>query len=229
MADGFAAFGATRVVAGVWRWTAFHPEWREDVASVAVATGGGELVLVDPLLPGAQAARKAFWRALDGWLGERAGTLAVVLTVFWHRRSACEIVERYGERATLWAHERERERIGCVVDRPFRPGDALPGGLLACSTARGGEVVLWLPPARALIVGDVLLGGKRKPLRVCPNSWLPGRVKRADVARSLEHLLALPVERVLCSHGEPVVDDAHAALAAAIHDASEAPGRRAGS
>jgi glyoxylase-like metal-dependent hydrolase (beta-lactamase superfamily II) len=214
-----AELDATEVTPGVWRWTAFHAEWGEEVASVAVAgEADGQLVLIDPLIPVEAAPR--FWGALDG----TELSLAVVVTVFWHRRSACEIVERCGTRATLWASERERERIGGLVTRPFEAPADLPAGLVAMPTARPGEVVLWLPRARALIPGDVLLGGKRKPLRVCPSSWLPAGLTRQVVARSLEPLLELPVERILCSHGEPVVEDAHAVLTAAIRDAAPPAG-----
>jgi glyoxylase-like metal-dependent hydrolase (beta-lactamase superfamily II) len=210
-----AEVGAAAVAPDIWRWTAFHPQWREQVASVAVV-GDRELVLIDPLIPRAAA---SFWPRLDEALHERALALGVVLTVFWHRRSACEIAARYGDRATVWVHEQDRGRVGCPVTRPFRPGGRLPGGVVAFATARGGEVVLWLPRARTLITGDVLLGGKRKPLRICPNSWLRAGVTRHDVARSLEHLVDLRVDRVLCSHGEPVLDQAQLLLAAAIQDA----------
>jgi len=47
--------------------------------------------------------------------------------------------------------------------------------------------------------------------------------KRHELARSLEHRRALPVERVLCSHGEPILGDARAILAAAIAEAALPP------
>jgi glyoxylase-like metal-dependent hydrolase (beta-lactamase superfamily II) len=217
-----AGLGATEIAPRVWRWTAFHPQWHDDVASVALV-GGDDLVLVDPLLPNQRRAQE-FWRLLDENTSERRRPLkiAVVLTVYWHRRSACQIVSEHpgAVTANLWVHEDGKDRIDCPVTRPFRPGDRLPAGLIAMPTARGAEIVLWLPRARALITGDVLLGGKRKPLRVCPKSWLPGQITRRDLARSLQPLLALPVQRVLCSHGEPIVVDAHATLAAAIRDAA---------
>ena len=34
---------------GLWRWTTFHTEWRQDVGSVAYE-GDDALVLIDPLL-----------------------------------------------------------------------------------------------------------------------------------------------------------------------------------
>jgi hypothetical protein len=151
----------------------------------------------------------------------------VLVTVFWHTRSAAAMIERYGAR--VWAPGRGKaaiaRRSGSVSD-PFRKGEPLPGGVQALATARAAEVVYWLPEHRALVPGDVLLGegakggGTRRAgpsgLRLCPESWLPEGKTRAGLAESLRPLLDLPVERVLVSHGEPVLEDAKAALAAAL-------------
>ena len=57
------------VAPGLRRWSAWHPEWRQEVGSVAVDTPDG-LVLVDPLEPPPEARSPAH----------------VLLTVFWHAR-----------------------------------------------------------------------------------------------------------------------------------------------
>ena len=93
----------------------------------------------------------------------------------------------------------------------------LPGGIVALQTARRAEVVYWLPEQRSVVVGDVLLGAGAKPkatdepLRLCPERWLSGP-SHADLRESLSPLLDLPVERVLVSHGAPVLADGRAAL-----------------
>ena len=74
------------------------------------------------------------------------------------------------------------------------------------------EVVDWLPEQRAVAVGDVLLGS---PLRLCPERWL-GKPTHDDLRESLRPLLDLPVERLLVSHGEPVLSDGRAALEALL-------------
>jgi hypothetical protein len=54
---------------------------------------------------------------------------------------------------------------------------------------------------------------------VCPDSWLSYLQSSLDGAQLrvlLRPLLDLPVERVLVSHGEPVLADGRAALAAAL-------------
>jgi len=158
-----------------------------------------------------------FWRALDRDVARGGGDVHVLTTVFWHTRSAAAMVERYGAR--VWAPTRGKQailrRAGVVTDA-FRPEDPLPGGLQAFRTAREAEVVFWIPAHRALVPGDALLGAEGGGVRLCPASWLPGGTSVAELAESLRPLLALPVERILVSHGEPVLEDAHAALAAAL-------------
>lgn len=214
----------TEIAPRLWRWTAYHEEWQEEVGSVFQETRDG-VVLIDPLVPrGDEEAR--FFAALDKET-HGASAVHILVTVFWHTRSSRELAERLGAR--VWAPTRGRaaieRRAGAVTDT-FRPGDALPGGIVPYATARGAEVVFWLPEQRTLVPGDALLGegakggGTRSAgpagLRLCPASWLPEKVTQARFAESLRPLLDLPVERVLVSHGEPVLENARAALAAAL-------------
>ena len=179
----------------LWRWTAYHDHWEEEVASVAVATGAG-LVLIDPLEPPR----------------ELPDATAVALTVYWHVRSAASL------RAPVHAATRSAQPLRNRGVADVRPLDELPDGIQAYDTARSGEVVYWIAGPRALVVGDVLLGAGAKPratddpLRLCPERWL-GKKTHADLRRSLRPLLDLPVEQVLVAHGEPVRENGHAALA----------------
>jgi glyoxylase-like metal-dependent hydrolase (beta-lactamase superfamily II) len=102
------------------------------------------------------------------------------------------------------------------VTDAFRPEDRLPGGIEAFRTARRTEIVLWIPRHRAVVPGDVLLGDGEGGLRMCPESWLPSGTGHRELAASLRPLLDLPVERVLVSHGEPVLAGGRDALAAAL-------------
>jgi glyoxylase-like metal-dependent hydrolase (beta-lactamase superfamily II) len=198
-----------QIAPGLRRWTAWHPEWHEEVASLAVETADG-LVLIDPLAPPA----------------ELGAPEHVLLTVYWHGRAAGPSGAR-----RVWASRRSvrplRTREVAVSD-PFRAGDALPGGIQALQTARAAEVVYWLPQQRAVVAGDVLLGAGAKPragrdaLRLCPERWL-GRATHADLRATLQPLLALPVERVLVSHGEPVLAGGAEALADLLGEASRSP------
>jgi hypothetical protein len=190
------------ITPGLRRWTAFHDHWEEDVGSLAVQTSDG-LVLIDPIDPPSEVA------AADH----------VLITVYWHGRSTGTLGAK-----RVWASARSerplKSRVIEVTD-PFRAGNALPGGIRAFQTARSAEVVYWLPDQRAVVVGDVLLGAGAKPrptsepLRLCPQRWL-GKGTHDDLRSTLRPLLDLPVERVLVSHGEPILSGGKQALAAAL-------------
>jgi glyoxylase-like metal-dependent hydrolase (beta-lactamase superfamily II) len=202
------------IAPGLWRWTGYHEEWRQDVGCVYVETADGA-VLVDPLVPPEDTSR--FWKALDRDVERTGGRVHVLVSVFWHARSTRAVVDRYDGR--VWAPTGCRaavaRRAGAVTDA-FRPGDPLPGGLEAYRTARTTEVVFWIPDHSALVTGDVLLGDGKRGVKMCPDSWLPSEKTRRDLATSLRPLLDLPVRRVLVSHGEPVLTGGGRALARAL-------------
>src|SRR5215831_5695823 len=193
---------------GLWRWTAFHEEWKQDVGCVYLETADA-VVLVDPLVPPGDEQR--FWAALDRDV-ERAGfPVHVLITVYWHTRSAKWMVERYG--AQVWAHAKAKQTVGWRAGKValFEPGDQLPGDVQAI-LGRWSEVVYWLPSHRALVAGDIILGSNDGGLRFCPESWHPKGGGHEAWRRNLQPLLDLPVDRVLVSHGKPVLAGAHAQL-----------------
>ncbi len=169
---------------GLWRWTGRHPEWKEDVGCVYYEHGG-DVFLIDPLLPPEDPDR--FWAALDRDVARVGGAVHVLITVSWHVRSADDMVARYGAR--LWAH-----------------GDPLPYGVEEFDSGRQGEVVFWLPDHRALVTGDVIVGGPDGSLQLCAESWLPSGTGHPELRGALRPLLELDVERIVVSHGEPVLE-----------------------
>jgi hypothetical protein len=190
------------IAPGLRRWTAWHEHWEEEVGSLALDTSDG-LVLVDPIDPPK----------------ELRNPEHVLITVYWHGRTAAGTAARH-----VWASTRSARPLrnrGIAVSDTFRAGDELPGGIAAFQTARSAEVAYWLPGQRALAVGDVLLGAGAKPratpeaLRLCPERWL-GSKTHEDLRASLRPLLDLPVERVLVSHGEPVLERGAPALATVL-------------
>jgi glyoxylase-like metal-dependent hydrolase (beta-lactamase superfamily II) len=199
-----------RIAPGLWRWTAFHEEWRKPVGCVYLEADDAT-ILIDPLVPPEDSER--FLEYLDSDV-ERAGVAVhVLLTVYWHVRSTAELVKRYG--APVWAPARSVkpvERRTKKAPRPIRPGDELPGGIRAHESGRASELVYVLPKHRALVAGDVLLGG---PLRICPSRWV-GKGGQKSVREALRPLLDEPIDRVLVSHGDPVLRAGRAALAAAL-------------
>jgi hypothetical protein len=185
------------IAPGLRRWTVGHEEWGEEVGCVAVETDDG-LVLIDPLDPPAALASPEH----------------VLLTVFFHLRSTEAVGAPH-----VWAGKystKSAANRGVTVTDDVAAGN-LPGGIAAFPTARRAEVVYWLPEQRSVVVGDVLLGAGAKPkatdepLRLCPERWLGGP-SLDDLRRSLRPLLELPVERVLVSHGAPVLADGRGEL-----------------
>ena len=197
-----------QIAAGLRRWTARHEEWNEDVGSLALETDDG-LMLFDPI---------------DPPRGVR-GAAHVALTVFWHYRSTPNL-----KSPRVWASRSTVKALanrGVAVTDPIAAGVSLPGGSLAFETARRGELVYWLPKQHAVVVGDVLLGAGAKPratdepLRLCPERWL-GSATHDDLRTSLRPLLDLPVQRVLVSHGAPVLRAGKRALERVLHAPSAA-------
>jgi glyoxylase-like metal-dependent hydrolase (beta-lactamase superfamily II) len=213
--------GARQLAPGLDRWTVHHPEWRADVGCVAYTTAAS-LALIDPMLPAEEADARRFLRALDREVRSRPGPLHVLVTIHWHKRHAAEIVERYADKpgVELWGPSGATGKLDLQENRKLDKIRRPPAGIAAFETRRGQEVVLWLPRVKAVIAGDALLGGKRKPLRVCPQSWLERGETRARVATSLQPLAALPVELVLPAHGEPVRENALQLLQEALADAA---------
>jgi len=206
----------TRFADGLWRWTTYCEEWRDTVGCVYYEAQDA-VVLIDPLVPAEASEAARFWEALDRDVGRVGLPVHVYITVFWHARSAGEIVRRYD--GTLHAPSRARaanEKRTGVVASAFRPGDALPGGIEALATGRSTEVAYWIPEHGAIVPGDVLLGAENGRLRLCPVSWLPASVTHAKLRAALKPMLDLPVERVLVSHGDPVTTDARGRLLEAL-------------
>lgn len=81
---------------------------------------------------------------------------------------------------------------------------------------------MWLPQVRALVAGDRIIGDGRGGLRLCPESWLRYLTSGMTVAglrEALRPLLDLPIELVLPSHGDLVLEDGRRALAKALRQA----------
>lgn len=204
-----AEFAPAAVAPGVWRWTAEHPGWEpgaqpgspadwERSVGCVLCELDGAAVFVDALVPGAEA-EAAFWRWADERQAGAERTLAVT-TIGFHRRSRDELVARYGASTS-------------------RARTALPAGLRPIRLAGAGEVMFWLAESRALVAGDRVLGNGDGGLRLCPESWLRylgSGLTRDELRLLLRPLLELPIERVLVSHGEPVLSGGREALAEAI-------------
>ena len=191
---------------GLWRWTARHAEWHPgewgaEVASFAL-DAGDVLLLVDPLVPD-----ESF---LDELVG---GPVAILITIPYHTRSAEPLSERYG--AKIYGHPAVAKRLGKAVE----PIDGeLPGGARAfpIGKPRRHEMPIHLPSHQALAFGDALVTTPEGELRMWSTNPDRERWYRDTFAPTLQPLRELPLQRILVTHGEPVLRDGSAALEAAL-------------
>jgi len=193
---------AAEIAPGLWRWTAPHPawepgaepesvgDWPEQVGSVLFESRDGVAVVVDPQLPRDP---ESFWAWADARVGDRP--VHVVLTLRWHGRSREAFEARYP-----------------AAGEPPSDVELLPFPRLE-------ETIVWLPEPQALVPGDRIIGAPGGGLRLCPQSWLGLGAERPTVDEMrelLRPLLDLPVERVVVSHGAPVLADGRDALRGAL-------------
>jgi hypothetical protein len=196
---------ADEIAAGMWRWTAPHPDWRpegepgaaddweQDVGCV-LAVGADHALFIDPLLP---AGHDAFWAWCDAAVGERS--VHVLTTIRFHSRSREAVADRYG---------------GEVV-ASLR---SLPPGVQAFPFRAADETMFWLSEHRALVPGDRIIGAEGNEgggVRLCPDSWmsyLTPAVRQAELRALLSPLLELPAQRILVSHGDPLLSGGADAL-----------------
>jgi glyoxylase-like metal-dependent hydrolase (beta-lactamase superfamily II) len=230
---GSKASKPKKLSAGLWRWTARHPDWHpgefgSEVGSYAARVRGDELLLVDPLLPedGDNApGQRGDVDHVIALLDELAGASArvhVYITIPYHVRSTAQIVRRYGKRRVrVYGERRAARRLAPEVSvLEAEPGAELPfgGRCFAIGRPRRAELPLWIEDHAALVFGDALVeaGGE---LRIWSQDTLDKRrlaFYRERFVPTLAPLLELPVKRVLVTHGEPVLSGAAAELRRAL-------------
>jgi glyoxylase-like metal-dependent hydrolase (beta-lactamase superfamily II) len=210
-----------RLVPGLWRWTARHPEWHPgqfgaEVACFAVSAED-QLVLIDPLLAPEPA---PVYELIEKHLGSR---LPILITIPYHVRSAQKLRDRYRRESevTIWGHPAVAKRLRTrSAFREIEPGRPLPAGVAASAIGkpRRHETPLLLPSHRALVFGDAVAetGGR---LRVWSDRRVDEKVERFYRERfnpTLKPLLGLDFDRVLVTHGQPVMKQGRRALASAL-------------
>lgn len=226
---------------GLWRWTATHPEWVPGkdkpggwgrmVGSVSLepADPAAPLILFDPLAPADGTPESdRFWKALDRDVARRGRPVAILLANNFHERSAGRVLDRYRRDpgAEVWAHADAVPRLEVAVDHTFRETASLPGGVTAhpIPGLERSETIYHIGAHAALVAADALIGAGGGRVRVPPPWWAEdtpeGAARYRDELRpSLRRLLELPIERILVSHGEPVL----AGGAAALREALDSP------
>jgi hypothetical protein len=215
----------TEIAPGLLYWTARHPDWHPGEFGAAVGSYAArtdtELLLVDPLVPADDP--EPVLGELEAQLSER---VAILITIGYHVRSAEALWKRWRGDLPVRIHgpKQAGRRLSAGARKEFEelgPEDQGPAGVRAFGIGRPvrGERPLWLPTHAALAFGDALVTNLAGELRM----WIqqPLTDERAAFYRdrfapTLAPLLELPVERVLVTHGAPVVEHAAAALRRAV-------------
>ena len=190
---------AVRIAEGLWRWTAPHPNWENwpgherearEVGCVYYEAGDAA-VLIDPLVPADE--EDDFFRHLDADVERRGLPVVILLTAGWHRRSADELSARYDARI----------------------GGTLPQGVeeIAIDGADERQVAYFIQPHATLVVAEIFGVDIDGELYVGRS---PALERPDELEASLGRLMKLPIERLLVSHGAPVLEDAKPRMAEAL-------------
>jgi hypothetical protein len=182
---------------GVWRWALPHPEWRkrsERVNCYAIRAGE-DTVLIDPLLDDETA------EALDPVI---AGTVTIAVTIPYHVRSAEQASRRWS--AAIVGHPDLAKRLPGLKVQEGAPGITLH------PLPRHKEKIVQV--ADTLSFGDRIVGIDGG-LRIWGQRQLTEQHIKL-LREWLTPLTRLDVERVLTTHGDPVLRDGTAALAEAL-------------
>ena len=189
-----------RLDAGLWIWRAAHPNapnWPDWGPAVPPEVGcvyyeaPDATVLIDPLLPAGE--EDEFLAYVDRDVERRGLPVVVLLTAAWHERSAPVLRNRYD------AQER------------------MPSGIetYGIKGAPEQQLAYFIRPHRALVVAEIFAGDGKGGLALVPS---PALIDRAALDKSMQSLLELPVERVLVSHGDPVLERGLEAMRSALRE-----------
>ncbi|HEV7496150.1 hypothetical protein [Baekduia sp.] len=215
---------AVELAPGLWRWTTRHPDWHPadafgtEVASFALVAGD-ELLLVDPLLPDGDGAEGVLTR-LDT-LAATAKSTHILITIGYHVRSAEPLCDRYAAHihGPKTVASRLTDTKAFTIIEPGVPG---PAGTIAYAigSPRRTELPLWLPSHAAIAFGDALVTTPEGKLRMWaqkPRDAQQIAFYRSRFSPTLDPLRDLPAERILTTHGPPILSNGAATLASALN------------
>lgn len=206
---------------GLWRWTASRGGIPTTMTAYALRDGD-DTILVDPLSgPLGRTADEVLLAALDEIV---RGRVRMFSTTPFHVRGADLLWRRWRDQheVTIFGHEQclhPSRLTDRSAFRPLRGGETLECGVRVHTIGkpRRAEMPLELPSHRALAFGDAVLEVDGE-LRVWED--LEGGRRRAWYEQrflpTLEALTRLDSERVLVTHGGPVLRDGARALAAGL-------------
>ena len=201
---------AVEIGPGLWRWVAYHEEWKEDVGCLYVETDES-VCLIDPLVPADE--WDAFLRHLDADVARAGLPVHVLLTVYWHvrstPRSSSGTARRSGRRRAACSPSpgaSASTRNRCVPAMSLRAGSRR---MRRAARRRWSSSSPRTEPSLPGTCSSVARSGSARPA---------GSEKAGSkaVREALRPLVRPSLRVVIPSHGDAVVVDAERVLAEAL-------------
>jgi glyoxylase-like metal-dependent hydrolase (beta-lactamase superfamily II) len=190
------------ILEGLFTWDWFSARHGYDFHGTWVADGK---LAIDPVEPTAE--------VLAGLVAR--GVERIVLTNRNHFRAAAALVAATGARVAVHPADADFVRAkGVPVDDGLAHGDQVgPFTVVDAASKSPGEVALWWPARRLLIVGDICIGNPPGALGLLPAAVID------DLPRlhaSLRRLATLDIDTLLVGDGAPILAGGRAALGALV-------------
>jgi glyoxylase-like metal-dependent hydrolase (beta-lactamase superfamily II) len=196
--------GMDEIVSGIYTWGWFSQRHGYNFNGYLVCHSGGN-VCVDPVEPDAATLEE---------IG-RLGAAAIVITNRNHVRAANVVRGRTGARTAIHPDDAAYARgQGATLDSELRVGGRVgPFGVIGVPGKSPGEVALYWPERRLLIVGDALIGNPPGQCSLLPDKVMDDPVQ---LRSSVRRLLDLDFESLLVGDGASILDRAKQPLRALV-------------
>jgi hypothetical protein len=193
MSKGIIAESMQEIVPGLFRWEAFSPEHKVELASHAVVLGG-RVFCFDPI----GLAEEPFQR-----LSRLGRPAAIVLTNENHERDCLAWRERW--RVPIWAAVDAALTIPDV--RRFDVQHVEWEGFYLHPLTGGGcgELAFRLRNQSLVLFGDAVVNLPARGLELLPAKYCRDQTR---LRQNLALLLAEPFERMVMAHGNPILGKA---------------------
>lgn len=215
---------------GLWHWERRHPEWHPGAFGAVVGSylvqAGDVSLLIDPLVDSDADLALA---EIDELVGE---CVRILVSIPYHARSAESLQRRYRDRdALILGHRLVSKRLSDAAGfRPLSGGEDIDGVARIHRIGRPvrAELPIEIPSHRALVFGDAIVesGGALRLWEDPVESANRRRWYEERFLPTLRVLADLGAERVLVTHGRPVLSEGAAALTRALDRGPWGPSAR---
>ncbi len=204
----------------LWRWERRHPEWHPGefgatVGSYLIRTEGVTL-LIDPLVDGEA---DPLLETLDSLV---EGSIRILISIPYHARSAELFQRRYqGRDARILGHALVAKRLADTAGfQALTGGEDIERVVRVHRIGRPvrAELPIEIPSQRALVFGDAIVEHEGA-LRLWESPVVKESRRRWYEERflpTMRLLTELDVDRILVTHGRPVLKGGRAALVQAL-------------